>query len=36
MRQSMDVTNTTDIKKRIGFGILSELVILFIVVLVTH
>ncbi len=34
MRQMMDVTNTTDIKKRIGYGILSELAVLGIVILV--
>ncbi len=33
MQRMMDVTNTSDIKKRIGFGILSELVILAITVL---
>jgi len=35
MRQMMDVANTTDIKKRLAFGIASELVMLAIVIAIT-
>jgi uncharacterized protein len=35
MRQVMDVTNTTDVKKRLRFGILSEFVFLVVVILAT-
>lgn len=34
MQQMMDVTNTTDARKRIAFGIFSEMVMLVVVVLV--
>jgi uncharacterized protein len=35
MRQLMDVTTTTDVKKRIGFGVLSELIFFGVVILAT-
>lgn len=34
MQQMMDVANTTDARKRIAFGIFSEMVMLVVVVLV--
>jgi len=33
MQQMMDITNTTDDRKHIGFGILTELVLLLVVML---
>lgn len=36
MQQMMDVANTTDARKRIAFGVLSELVMLAVVVLVVQ
>ena len=35
MRQMMDVTNTTDVAKRVRFGVLSELILLLVVILAT-